>query len=61
MASDDGEDPLWKRILLNEMLLVLVAAAIILYVAFTLATGSKDEEGRSSPARPSPADGRHSL
>ena len=31
-------DPLWKRILTNELLWTAVAAALILAVAFALAT-----------------------
>jgi len=35
---DDGDDPLWKEILTNEFLWVVVAAILILIVAFQLAT-----------------------
>jgi hypothetical protein len=43
MYTDD-DDPLWKRILFNEILLVAVAAVIVLWVAFSLAT-RKEPEG----------------
>ncbi len=41
----DDDDPLWKRIATNELLWVVVAAVLILGVAFHLAT-----RGPSSPA-----------
>jgi hypothetical protein len=36
MQDDDG--PLWKRIVLNEILWLVIGAAVILGVAFHLAT-----------------------
>lgn len=44
----DEPEPLWRRILLNELVLAGVAALIILYIAFHLATGGQtlDDEGR---------------
>jgi hypothetical protein len=43
MSIHDDDDPLWKRILLNELLLALVAAVIIMGIAFSLATGGEPE------------------
>jgi len=40
----EEDDPLWKKILLNELVLVFVAAVIVLYVAFKLATRRDAEE-----------------
>ncbi len=34
----DDDDPLWKEILTNEILWVVVAVIIVLIVAFQLAT-----------------------
>ena len=44
----DSPEPLWRRIFLNELVLAAVAAVVILYVAFQLATDAPqvDEEGR---------------
>lgn len=36
---DRDDDPAWKRLLGNEILWVVLAAALILGVAFMLATG----------------------
>ena len=38
MAVDEDDDPLWMRIVTNEILWVCVAAAIILGIAFHMAT-----------------------
>jgi hypothetical protein len=48
----DDPEPLWRRIFLNELFLAGVAALIILYVAFHLATGgeSLDDQGRPLPS-----------
>ena len=35
---DEDDDPLWKHIVTNEILWVCVAAAIILGIAFHMAT-----------------------
>ena len=35
---EEDDDPVWKRILTNEILWVAIAAAIILGIAFSLAT-----------------------
>ena len=35
---DDDDGPLWKRIVTNEILWLVVGAAVILGVAFHLAT-----------------------
>jgi hypothetical protein len=35
---EEDDDPVWKRILTNEILWVAIAAAIILGIAFALAT-----------------------
>lgn len=35
---EEDDDPVWKRIVTNEILWVVIAAAIILGIAFTLAT-----------------------
>ena len=46
-------EPLWRRIFLNELVLAALAAVIILYVAFSLATGgaSIDDEGKPIPTQ----------
>jgi threonine/homoserine/homoserine lactone efflux protein len=48
MAGMVGEedDPAWKKILFNELVLVFIAAAVVLYIAFKLATrrGEAEEE-----------------
>ena len=48
----EDPEPLWRRILLNELVLVGVAAVLILYLAFHLATGGPtvDEKGKPLPA-----------
>jgi hypothetical protein len=38
MAVDEDDDPLWLRVVTNEILWVAVAAAIILGIAFHMAT-----------------------
>lgn len=38
MAVQEDDDPLWKRIVTNEILWLVVAAALILGTAFHLAT-----------------------
>lgn len=38
MAVDEDDDPLWKRVVTHEILWVAVAAAIILGIAFHMAT-----------------------
>lgn len=38
MAADDDDEPLWKRIVTNEILWLVVAAVVILSLAFHLAT-----------------------
>ncbi len=59
MAILEEDDPLWKRILLNELVLAFLAGMVILYVAFTFATGRKPEEEpkkkQSQRAPPPPA------
>jgi hypothetical protein len=44
----EDPEPLWRRILLNELLLAGLAALLILYIAWRLATDSApvDEKGR---------------
>jgi hypothetical protein len=44
----DEPEPLWRRIFLNELVVAAVAAVVILYVAFRLATGGAtvDDAGR---------------
>ena len=48
----EEDEPLWKRIFLNEMLLVFVAAIIVLWVAFALATRHSDDEEKPKRAAP---------
>jgi hypothetical protein len=38
MSVEEEDDPLWQRIVTNEILWVAVAAVIILGIAFHLAT-----------------------
>lgn len=45
----EEEDPLWRRVVFNEILWVMIAAILVLGVAFHLAT-SKDETPET-PAR----------
>lgn len=40
MAVEEDDDPLWKRILTNEVLWLVVGASVILGLAFHLATRS---------------------
>jgi hypothetical protein len=35
---EEDDDPVWKQILTNEILWVAIAAALILGIAFSLAT-----------------------
>ncbi|HEY3227284.1 MAG TPA: hypothetical protein VGK61_09865 [Planctomycetota bacterium] len=49
----EDSEPLWKRIFLNELVLAAVAALIILYVAFRLATGRETLEDPGKPVRTS--------
>lgn len=42
----DDDDPLWKQILTNEILWVAIAAAVILTLAFLLATSRPPEPTR---------------
>jgi hypothetical protein len=48
----EDQEPLWRRIFLNELVLVTVAACVILYVAFALATGGEtlDADGKPLPS-----------
>lgn len=45
----EEEDPLWKKIFLNELFLVFIAAIIVLWVAFALATrkGAEPEKPKA--------------
>ncbi len=45
----EEDDPLWKKIFLNELFLVFVAAVVILTVAFALATRKGPDDKK--PAR----------
>jgi hypothetical protein len=47
----DEPEPLWRRIFLNELVVAAVAAVVILYIAFRLATGGAtvDDAGRPVP------------
>lgn len=49
----DDSEPLWKRIFLNELVLAAVAALIILYVAFRLATRPDAHGDPGKPVRTS--------
>ncbi len=49
MAEEDDE-PLWKAILTHEILWVVLAALVILGLAFHLATRGPSED----PSRPAP-------
>jgi hypothetical protein len=40
MAVDEDDDPLWKRIVTNEILWLVIAASGILWFAFHMATKS---------------------
>jgi len=48
----EDTEPLWRRIFLNELVLAAVAAVVILYIAFQLATGGEtlDDAGKPIPA-----------
>ncbi len=47
----EDPEPLWRRIFLNELVLASVAAVVILYIAFKLATGGPtlDDAGKPLP------------
>jgi hypothetical protein len=47
----DDDDPLWKRIVTNELLWVVAAALLILGVAFLLATRRADAPAPRTEAR----------
>lgn len=47
----EDSEPLWKRVFLNELVLAAVAAVIILYIAFHLATGRHSAEDTGKPVR----------
>jgi hypothetical protein len=47
----DEPEPLWRRIFLNELVLAGVAALIILYLAFHLATGGETLDDKGKPVR----------
>lgn len=47
----DDDDPLWKRIATNELLWVVVAALLILGVAFHLATRPASDPKPASQSR----------
>jgi hypothetical protein len=49
----EESEPLWRRIFLNELVLAAVAAVVILYVAFQLATGGEtlDDAGKPIPTQ----------
>ena len=47
----DDIEPFWKRVLLNELFLTGVAAVLILFVAFKLATGSEKRPEDDKPVR----------
>jgi hypothetical protein len=54
MTILEDEAPLWRRILLNELFLAFVAAVVILWVAFSFATGpSEEEQAEPKPAKAS--------
>ncbi len=49
---DVDDDPLWKRIVTNEILWVILAAVTILALAFTFATSApSDDKSRATPQR----------
>ena len=53
MAIHDDDDPLWRRIFLNEILWVVIVILVILAIAFHLATSPSEEaESRSRPHPP---------
>jgi hypothetical protein len=39
----EEDDPLWKKIFFNELVWAFVAGVVILYFAFTLATGKSED------------------
>ena len=47
----DDEGPLWRRVLLNEIVLAGVAALVILYVAFQLASSGEILDDAGKPVR----------
>ena len=47
----DDDDPLWKQIVTNELLWVVVAVLLILGVAFHLATRSTSDAKPASQSR----------
>ena len=42
--SIEEDDPLWRRIFLNELVWAFVAGIVILYFAFSLATSKSETE-----------------
>lgn len=47
----DDEGPLWRKVLLNEIVLASAAALLILYVAFHLATSGETLDDAGKPVR----------
>jgi hypothetical protein len=47
----DDEESLWRKIFLNEIVLASVAALVILYVAFQLATSGETLDDGGKPVR----------
>ena len=45
MAEEEDDGPLWKEILTNEILWAVLAAILILGVAFHLATSRRETKG----------------
>ena len=52
MPIHDDDDPLWKRIFLNEILWVVIVILVILAIAFHLATAPPDVEESKTRSHP---------
>ncbi len=47
----EEDDPLWRKILMNELVWAFVAGVVILYFAFTLATQRSPTDDEDRPKR----------
>lgn len=55
MAILEEDEPLWRRVLFNELFLAFIAALVILFLAFRFATGRPSEDEDQKPKKPAPA------
>ena len=49
MAVQEDDEPFWKKIVTNETLWLVIAAIVILTIAFHLATSPSGEKPKAQP------------